>query len=76
MRRKVLDPQVSAPSGDGCVGASRQARKHGSFRRLQKLDSERHGAAAAGEQLLEAAARRDSFDRKVGDLARRWRKQH
>jgi hypothetical protein len=27
-------------------GASRLARKHVSFRRLQKLDSERHGAAA------------------------------
>lgn len=37
------------PSGDGRVGASRLARKHVSFRRLQKLDSGRHGAAAAGE---------------------------
>jgi hypothetical protein len=56
------------PSGDGRVGASRLARKHVSFRRLQKLDSERHGAAAAGEQSPVAAARRASFDRKVDGL--------
>jgi len=43
------------PSGDGDVGASRLARKHVSFRRLQKLDSGRHGAAATGEQLPVAA---------------------
>ena len=36
------------PSGDGCAGASRLARKHVSFRRLQKLDSGRHGAASRG----------------------------
>lgn len=50
--------RLAPPSGDGCVGASRLARKHVSFRRLQKLDSERHGAAAAGEQSPVAAARR------------------
>jgi hypothetical protein len=48
------------PSRDGRVGASRLARKHVSFRRLQKLDSGRHGAAAAGEQSPVAAARRAS----------------
>jgi len=48
------------PSGDGDVGASRLARKHVSFRRLQKLDSGRHGAAAAGEQSPVAAASRAS----------------
>jgi hypothetical protein len=53
------------PSRDGDVGASRLARKHVSFRRLQKLDSGRHGAAAAGEQSPVAAARR-FFDRKIG----------
>lgn len=43
---------------DGRVGASRDARKHVSFRRLQKLDSGRHGAAAVGEQSPTAAVRR------------------
>jgi hypothetical protein len=46
------------PSFRWRLGASRLARKHVSFRRLQKLDSERHGAAAAGERSPVAAARR------------------
>jgi hypothetical protein len=52
----VRRPALS--SGDGRVGASRLARKHVSFRRLQNLDSERHGAAAVGEQSPTAVARR------------------
>lgn len=35
--------------------------------------SERHGAAAAGEQSPVAAARRATFDRKIGELDGRWR---
>lgn len=55
LRRKVLGRSPTPPSGDGDVGASRLARKHVSFRRLQKLDSGRHCPAATGEQSPVAA---------------------
>jgi len=67
MRRKVLDLQAKAAVYRWPLGASRLARKHVSFRRLQKLDSGRHGAAAMGEQSPVAAARRA--------IVARWRKQ-
>lgn len=55
-------------------GASRLARKHVSFRRLQKLDSERHGAAA-GVSNHDGSRSTSNRSTSVGRLIEWWRKQ-
>lgn len=60
LRRKVLRSRASATIcrwSRGCFTTRAETRF---VRRLQKLDSGRHGAAAAGEQSPVAAARRAS----------------